>query len=222
MEKRKRVDCAGRGEQREEREENNAHGVLLEGDLDIVGEDGEEVYDAEEGWGGRAEGSAARQEMDGGKRAIRTAEPGEEGGPGVAPGEGAGDILDGEEGDEGGLEAKPGCAGDGVECGDGLEDGDESGEGDEGGDGEVDEEGGGGGGGVLEEGEEVAFPGGADVGVEVEVVVVRGVVVEGGVAGGREHAERDRCRHQTSAPANTRANTSANTSAAQQNSPQKK
>ena len=105
-----------------------------------------------------------------------------------------------------------------MECGDGLEDGDESGEGDEGGDGEVDEEGGGGGGGVLEEGEEVAFPGGADVGVEVEVVVVRGVVVEGSVAGGREHGERDGCRHQTSASANTRANTSA----AQQNSPQKK
>ena len=65
MEKRKRVDCAGRGEQREEREENNAHGVLLEGDLDIVGEDGEEVYDAEEGWGGRAEGSAAGSAMKG-------------------------------------------------------------------------------------------------------------------------------------------------------------
>ena len=45
MEKRKRVDCAGRGEQREEREEKNAHGVLLEGDLDIVGEDGEEDTD---------------------------------------------------------------------------------------------------------------------------------------------------------------------------------
>ena len=65
MEKRKRVDCAGRGEQREEREEKNAHGVLLEGDLDIVGEDGEEVYDAEEGWGGQAEGSAAVSAMKG-------------------------------------------------------------------------------------------------------------------------------------------------------------